>query len=172
MNSIQKSDSEQSTESKLSRVHSAPNLGLACAHKLRALCPSRPCRGHVVGLCPAHRGLWPAVSRPCCRPGRSSRRPGHVRRFVIPPHVAQLLRCVASLPALYRGALLRCITAQCHHITTQSRPLNHDTICVMTQLPVACTTRRVVHTLCRIAGPMAVSWPAAPSRGAPVRAVS
>ena len=78
MNNVPNSDSEQCTESKLSRVHSAPTLGLACAHTVRVLrCVAGlawPCHRPglavsqawppVVPLCP--RGRWRAVQQAVC----------------------------------------------------------------------------------------------------------
>ena len=54
MNSVQTMTQKQCSESKLSRVHSAPNLSLACAHRLRAQHALAPCRGRAP----------PAVSQP------------------------------------------------------------------------------------------------------------
>ena len=55
---------------------------------------------------------------------------------------------VASLPTSYRGALLHCITAQCHRIATQSSPFSHNTnLCIVTLLPTPCTARRIADYL-------------------------
>ena len=64
MNSVLKSDSEQCTKSKLSRVHSAPTLGPACAH----YAVSQAWPGRVVGLARPCLKLGPAVSQ--AWPGR------------------------------------------------------------------------------------------------------
>ena len=69
MNNVPNSDSEQCTESKLSRVHSAPTLGLACAHTARALCLvaglARSCHNAVPRAMSSH----PCAR--CCEPCRS-----------------------------------------------------------------------------------------------------
>ena len=82
MNSVSNSDSEQCTESKLSRVHSAPTLGPGCAQAARALrrvmARARPYRdplpGHVVpvpecvvAVLLRTRACWRAVLPPPCR---------------------------------------------------------------------------------------------------------
>ena len=82
MNSVPNSDSEQCTESKLSRVHSAPTLGPGCAQAARALrrvmARARPYRsplpGHVVpvpecvvAVLLRTRACWRAVLPPPCR---------------------------------------------------------------------------------------------------------
>ena len=66
MNGVPNSDSEQCTESKLSRVHSAPILGPACTH-------TTPCRrlgppGHVAGLALQCRSAHERASASCRRP--------------------------------------------------------------------------------------------------------
>ena len=72
---------------------------------LRALRPSRPCRG-VQGT------VSQACGRPCCRPGCAPCRHAPTR---IAAH------CVTA-PVPCRGLLLCSIAAQCHRIVTQGRP--------------------------------------------------
>ena len=148
INSVLNSDSEQCTESKLSRVHQVHTL----AQPARALLPGWPCRCRVMGLCPAISWLvagrvvavlqaWPRV--PC------HRAPACV-----------VVRHFASLPTLYHGALLSCIVAQCRPIGTQSHPFSHDTnLCIAILLPTAGTARLVARAHGRIAGRLVVSWP-------------
>ena len=89
---LQNSDSEQCTESNLSRVHSAPTLGPGCAHPTRALRPGR-----------AHSPRW----APCS--GRVAARTGVLARRVTtllpsPPVTIQFLyRDLSPLPRALRA---------------------------------------------------------------------
>ena len=130
MNSVPNSDSEQCIESKLSRVHSAPTLGPACAHT--ALCGkpsmamSQAWPGRVAGLAqPCHR-LGPAMSqRPlkrwravsqvmCCASCRTLYR--HARR-----HVARPLRRIVTPPPVV-SRLSRDTTQQPNRALVTIRP--------------------------------------------------
>ena len=104
MNSVPNSDSEQCTESKLSRVHNAPTLGPACAHtRMHSAKAGRValCRGahwpRVVALPRPCRSLWPTVSWPC--------------RRRVAARTRALARCVAA--PLSHDTSLYCNPAPC-----------------------------------------------------------
>ena len=83
MNSIPNSDSEQCTESKLSRVHSAPTLGPACAHTTRAL--------HRVA----------SLAQSCHRPGLAISWP------CVDTRPRTLLRAISQAPRPCRAPVVR-----------------------------------------------------------------
>ena len=100
MNSVPNSDSEQCTESKLSRVHSAPNLGLACVR-------TAPCRRPGLAVSQA----WPgrvAAHAQSCHSARSTVS-SDVPRAVSPrPSLAAARRVAGPLDHL--AALLRAVS--------------------------------------------------------------
>ena len=122
MNSVPNSDSEQCTESKLSRVHNAPTLGPACAHAAclagRVVVHQAPCRRpgpamyqrtpDRVARC-ASNAVSPRPRVRCCA-YRSS-----LRRIVaLPPAVSHLSLDTSCWP--YRGPCCASVPLACHDI--------------------------------------------------------
>ena len=133
MSSVPNSDSEQCTESKLSRVHSAPILGPAYAH-------TAPCRwpGRVAGLAWQCRSTRPAVSQ---------RTPAH--RVAAPPP-----RSAARRVALTAGRIMAVSLAMSQPVLRYNPaakpPSCHDTpIRIATQSPSSQALARAPLALAR-----------------------
>ena len=110
MNSVPNSDSEQCTESKLSRVYSAPTHGLGCALR-HVVAHAGSYRGPLpnhVALVPYRERLCPTVSLParsCCRAVSLRWSRSGSRRVAALPAVSRT-SCVVSWPILCRIAAL------------------------------------------------------------------
>ena len=156
MNSVLNNDSEQCPESKLGWVHQVDTLNPAYAHRPRALCPGRPCRGPVPDHIVAYGRSCHRPGRPCCRLGWLCR---NLYRDIPSTKVMRACRVVhcrmcRSTPASCRRAL-RAVSqplAALHRDTRSPPSQPRYNYYIATQLSAARTARRIV-------GHLAVSWP-------------
>ena len=164
MNSVPNSDSEQCTESKLSRVHSAPTHSLGCALR-HVVAHAGPYRGPLpdrVALVPYRERLCPTVSLPARSCWRAVSQL-YVALRAAPcrspsSRIAHLLRRIVAHTRPYRSAAARHVVARLAIHPATRLPSYHDTpTCIATH---PATTR-----------PFARS-PLAPREGRPCRRVS
>ena len=165
MNSVPNSDSEQCTESKLSRVHSAPTLGPACTHT--ALC----CRPSLA-MSQAWPGRVVAHAWPCCALCRRvpSRAAAH--------RIASLPGCVAHGSRHNAMSLMDRDTTPCRSwIATQRRVAHgsrHNAVSLIDRDTTPC--RRplpiTIQILYRELALPRVSQPPTPYRGALLRRIA
>ena len=141
-------------------MHSAPTLGPACAHTVRALRPCRPC--HVVSWCAlaSCHGHAPVVSRAPSTVWRA------VTRAVSPSALARCcaycrsLRRIVALPTSYRGTSPGSVAPVLQYNPEAKPPSYHDSNdFIVTHLnDQAALLSRAHIALCPCARP-AVSWP-------------
>ena len=127
---VSNSDSEQCTGSRPSRVHSAPTLGLACAHTAPALRRvaglAWSCRRPDLVVSQAWPGLVTAHAWPC-------RALCSAHRVAPPPHA---LPCVSQPHVPYRGASAGRVAPVSRYNPAVKPTSSHDTIyCITTHSP-------------------------------------
>ena len=161
MNSVPNSDSEQCTESKLSRVYSAPTHGLGCTLR-HVVAHAGPYRGPLpdhVALVPCRERLCPTVSLPArsCWHAVSQR---YVALRAAPcrspsGRIAHLLIRIVAHPRPYRSAAAPRVVA-CLAIHLPARlPSCHDTPIFIATHPA--TTRPFARSLLAPSGRPTVS---------------
>ena len=134
MNSDPNSDSEQCTESKLGRVHSAHTHGLGCAQAVRALRPGR-----------SHNAVsWRAVAS-CRGCPQSCRMP--CRKLCRRSCSALTLPCCHPFQSRYKN----CITTQAYAVRHVERAVAHIAAPLCSVATPLC---RVATPLCRVAAPL------------------
>ena len=156
MNSVPNSDSEKCTDSKLSRVHSAPTLGLGCADTMHAL-------RRVAGLARSCRTLCRSQCRHtprarCCAPCPSL--PGIVGSTAgrVPGRIAA---CLAIQPS--GQAALRSQYAHSYRDTIPQQPGPCASAARLTSKPAISWHVLAVSWLC-----LAVSWLLLPVHARPL----